>query len=83
MSYFGGHWYSCLGFLVMSPLGFKARVGCLICIAEANVMTFPEIHLWCYTCRSLGGWLAASPVPTYCCSGEVVGIRSRAFRIYL
>ena len=22
-----GHWYTCLGFLVMSPLGFKARVG--------------------------------------------------------
>ena len=23
MSYFGGHWYPCFGFLVMSPLGFK------------------------------------------------------------
>ena len=23
----GGHWYPCFGFLVMSPLGFKARVG--------------------------------------------------------
>ena len=34
---FWGHWYPCFGFLVMSPLGFKARVGCLIRIAEANV----------------------------------------------
>ena len=27
-------------FLVMSPLGFKARMGCLIHIAEANIMKF-------------------------------------------
>ena len=26
----------------MSPLGFKARVGCLICIAEANVIYAPQ-----------------------------------------
>ena len=25
-----GHWYPCFGLLVMSPLGFKARVGSLI-----------------------------------------------------
>ena len=24
---FWGHWYPCFGFLVMSPLGFKVRVG--------------------------------------------------------
>ena len=23
----GGYWYRCFGFLVTSPLGFKARVG--------------------------------------------------------
>ena len=39
---FGGHWYPCFGFLVTSPLGFKARVGCLIRIAEANVMYVPR-----------------------------------------
>ena len=38
---FWGHWYPCFGFLVTSPLGFKARVGSAL---------FPEIHLWCYTC---------------------------------
>ena len=38
---FWGHWYPCFGFLVTSPLGFKARVGCLIRIAEANVMYVP------------------------------------------
>ena len=37
----GGHWYPCFGFLVTSPLGFKARVGFLIRIAEANVMYVP------------------------------------------
>ena len=36
--HFWGHWYPCFGFLVTSPQGFKARVGCLIRIAEANVM---------------------------------------------
>ena len=30
-SFLWGHWYPCIGFLVMSPLGFKARVGSLIC----------------------------------------------------
>ena len=43
--------------------------------------TFSEIHLWCYTCRPLGGWHAASPVPTNCCRGEVAGIRTHALRI--
>ena len=26
-SFFGSHWYPSFGFLVTSPLGFKARVG--------------------------------------------------------
>ena len=39
---FWGPWYPCFGFLVTSPLGFKARVGCLIRIAEANVMYVPR-----------------------------------------
>ena len=34
-------WGPCFGFLVTSPLGFKARAGCLIHIAEANVMYVP------------------------------------------
>ena len=42
MSFFWGHWYPCFGFLVTSPLGFKARVGYLIRIAEANVMYIPQ-----------------------------------------
>ena len=42
MSFFGGHWYPCFGFLVTSPLGFKAEVGCLIRIAEANLMYVPQ-----------------------------------------
>ena len=40
--YFWGHWYPCFGFLVTSPLGFKAKVGCLICIVEGNLMYVPQ-----------------------------------------
>ena len=44
MSFLGGHWYPCFGFLGMSPLGFKARVGsALFAIsAEVNVMHIPQ-----------------------------------------
>ena len=44
MYFFGGHWYSYFGFLVTSPLGFKARVfSALFAIfAEANVMYIPQ-----------------------------------------
>ena len=40
---FWEHWYPCFGFLVTSPLGFKARTRgiCLICIVGANVMYVP------------------------------------------
>ena len=37
---FWGHWYPCFGFLVMSPLGFKARVGSALftfCRGKCNV----------------------------------------------
>ena len=37
-----GHWYPCFGLLVMSPLGFKARVGStLFALAEAYVIYVP------------------------------------------
>ena len=50
-----GHWYLCFGLLVISPLGFKARVGSLIRTLWRHTFdNFPEIHLWCYTCQSLG-----------------------------
>ena len=55
MSLFWGHWYLCFGFLVASPMGFKARVGsALFAFLQRQMLcTFPEIHLWCYVCRSL------------------------------
>ena len=34
---FWGHWYPCFGFLAMSPLGFKARVGFCLIHWECNV----------------------------------------------
>ena len=54
-----------LGPLVpLSPPGFKARVGIpLFAFAEANVIKFPEIHLWCYTCRPLDGWHRSRSLP--------------------
>ena len=44
MSFFGGHWYPCFGFLVTSLLGFKARVGSALfaIFAEVNVMYIPQ-----------------------------------------
>ena len=55
-----GYWYPCFGLLVMSPLGFKARVGSLIRAWQRHTpYTFPEMYLWCDTCWPLGsqyGW---------------------------
>ena len=51
-----GQWYPFFGLLVMSPLGFKATVGSLICTWQwCTCYTLSEIHLWCDTCRPLGG----------------------------
>ena len=51
-----GHWYPYFGLLVMSPLGFKARVGSLICTwLRCTWCMCPQIHLWCDTYWPLGG----------------------------
>ena len=41
---FGGHWYPCFGFLVMSPLGFKARVGSALFALEFFTNAFLIIN---------------------------------------
>ena len=77
---FWGHWYPCFGFLgVMSPLGFKAKVGSALftfCRGKCNVhslrSTSDATHV-----DLLAASITASPVPTYCCRSEVVGIRTR------
>ena len=61
-SFLWDHWYPCFGLLVMSPLGFKARVSSLICAWQRDMSyTFPEIHLWCDTFACVygqySGWL--------------------------
>ena len=44
------HLYPCFGLLVMSALGFKARVDpSLVCFLACMQWT-PQIHLWCNTC---------------------------------
>ena len=63
-----GHWYPCFGLLVMSPLGFKVRVGSLIYTWWRHTCyTFTEIHLWCNTCGPLssqhGSWADLFHVP--------------------
>ena len=55
-SFLWGYWYPCFGLLVMSPLGFKATVGSLICTWwKCMCNRFHEIHFWCDTCQPLGG----------------------------
>ena len=51
-----GHWYFSSELLVMSPLGFKTRVGRLIRTWQRCMWCMiPEIHLWCDTCWPLDG----------------------------
>ena len=52
-SFLLGHWYPCSGLLVMSPLGFKARLESLASML-ACVQWIPQIHFWCNTCWLLG-----------------------------
>ena len=48
------HWYPWFGLLLTSPWGFKARGGSLILTWQRCICyKFPEIHLWCDTCRPL------------------------------
>ena len=56
MSFSGGHWYPCFGFLVTSPLGFKARVVLpyLHCRGKCNVH-FLRSNSGATHCRPLDG----------------------------
>ena len=79
----GGHWYPCFGFLVTSRLGFKSRVGSALftfCGGDCNVHS-PRSTSGATYADLLAAGIATSPVPTYCCRGEVAGIRTRALRI--
>ena len=53
-----GHWFPCLGFLVMSPLGFKARVGSALftCFTEPNIMYIPRDPPLVLHLLSLDSW---------------------------
>ena len=44
------HWYPCFGLLVMSALGFKARVDPSLACFIACVQWIPQINLWCNAC---------------------------------
>ena len=71
------------GFLVTSPLGFKARVDSALfafCGGECHVHS-PRSTSGAKCANLLVAGITASPVPTYCCRGEVAGIRTRALRI--
>ena len=61
MSLFWGHWYPCFGFLVMFPLGFKARVGsALFALRRWNVVYISQDPPLATTCADL---LAAGLLP--------------------
>ena len=67
MSFFwGGHWYPCFGFLVTSPLGFKASVGSALfafCGGECNVHS-PRSTSGATRAYLLAASITATPVPT-------------------
>ena len=51
-----GQRYPCFGLLVTSTLGYKAKMGNLICSWwRYTRYPFPEIHLCCNTCWPFGG----------------------------
>ena len=80
---FGGHWYPCFGLLVKSPLGFKARVGSSLFAfyrGKCNVYCLRSTSSATHT-DLLAASIATSPVPTYCCRGEVARIQTHALRI--
>ena len=63
--------FMCFGFLVMSPLGFKARVGNLICTfwQRYTWYTFPNIHLWCDTFPSVYDQHSSQSLSPHACLG--------------
>ena len=82
MSFFGATGTR-FGFLMTSPLDFKARVGSALfafCRGKSNVHSLRSTS-GARHADLLAADIAASPVPTYCCRGEVAGIRTRALRI--
>ena len=71
MSFFGGHWYPCFGFLVMSLLGFKVRVGSALftfCRGKCNVHS-PRSTSGATHANLLGAGSAAGHFPTYISRG--------------
>ena len=49
---------------LVTPLGFKARVGsALFALSGGICYTYPEIHFWCYTCWPLGSQQCSRSLP--------------------
>ena len=83
MSFFGVTGTPCSGFLVMSPLGFKAKEGSALFAFHRGKCNIHSPS----TCGAthadlLVAGIAASPVATYCCRGEVARIRTHALRVW-
>ena len=69
---FWGHWYPCFGFLVTSPLGFKAKLGSTLfafCGGECNV----------HPPRSSSGATRMQPVtsPHACACKKTINLTNR------
>ena len=68
------HWYPCFGLLVMSVLGFKARVDPLLVCFLTWMPWILQIHLWCNTCRRLGSQDGSWSCSLHACSrGRMLG----------
>ena len=59
------YWYPCLGLLMTSALGFKARLNPSLAYFIAYMQWIFQIHLWCDTYWLLGGqygsWVVFDP----------------------
>ena len=77
MSFLGGHWYPCFGFLVTSPLGFKARVASALfafCRGKCNIHS-PRSTSGA-TCANLLAAFAQPVTSSHACAEVGLGLDS-------
>ena len=67
-SFFWSHWCPCFRFLVMSALGFKARMDPLLVCFLTCAQWIPQIHLWCDTCWPLDSQYGSQSRSLHACS---------------
>ena len=72
----------CLGLLMTSPLGFKARMDPSLACFVPCLPWIPEIHLWCNNCWLYRGQHGSWPRSLHACSrGRLLGFNQETSRI--